>query len=115
MNAGRPLARRVSAAARDRVNFPWVVSRARLIQRVVHCISKVDLARLVTRVSFRKPLWATAMNIDQWLDALGLGQYARAFEENDIDPAMLPQLTDADLKELGIVSLGHRKRLLTAI
>ncbi|WP_047848441.1 adenylate/guanylate cyclase domain-containing protein, partial [Caballeronia mineralivorans] len=55
------------------------------------------------------------MNIDQWLDALGLGQYARAFEENDIDPAMLPQLTDADLKELGIVSLGHRKRLLMAI
>ena len=55
------------------------------------------------------------MNIGQWLDALGLGQYTHAFEENDIDPAMLPQLTDADLKELGVVSLGHRKRLLTAI
>ncbi len=55
------------------------------------------------------------MDIDQWLDALGLGQYARAFAENDIDPATLPQLTDADLKELGILSLGHRKRLLTAI
>ncbi|MGA7813716.1 SAM domain-containing protein, partial [Caballeronia sp.] len=55
------------------------------------------------------------MDIDQWLDALELGQYARAFAANDIDLAVLPQLTDADLKELGMLSLGHRKRLLAAI
>lgn len=55
------------------------------------------------------------MDIDQWLDALGLGQYAQAFAQNDIDPSVLSQLTDADLKELGVLSLGHRKRLLTAI
>jgi class 3 adenylate cyclase/tetratricopeptide (TPR) repeat protein len=55
------------------------------------------------------------MNIDQWLDALGLGQYARAFAENHVDLEVLPQLTDADLKELGVLSLGHRKRLLAAI
>jgi class 3 adenylate cyclase len=46
---------------------------------------------------------------------LGLGQYASAFADNDIDYAVLVQLTDADLKELGISSLGHRKRLLAAI
>ncbi|TAL98492.1 MAG: adenylate/guanylate cyclase domain-containing protein [Paraburkholderia sp.] len=55
------------------------------------------------------------MNIDQWLDALGLGQYADAFAANDIDMAMLPHLTDADLNVLGVLSLGHRKRILAAI
>jgi hypothetical protein len=55
------------------------------------------------------------MDVRTWLEALGLGQYARAFIENDIDFAVLPQLTDADLKELGVTSLGHCKRLLTAI
>jgi len=46
---------------------------------------------------------------------LGLGQYAKAFVENDTDLALLPQLSDADLKELGVTSLGHRKRILAAI
>ncbi|KXU85281.1 guanylate cyclase [Caballeronia megalochromosomata] len=55
------------------------------------------------------------MDIAQWLGGLKLGQYAQAFADNDIDAAMLPGLTDADLKELGVLSLGHRKRLLAAI
>ena len=55
------------------------------------------------------------MDIKLWLGGLGLEQYARAFTDNDIDAAMLPELTDADLKELGVRSLGHRKRLLAAI
>jgi len=55
------------------------------------------------------------MDVGIWLETLGLGQYAQAFAENDVDFAVLAQLTDADLKELGVTSLGHRKRLLTAI
>jgi class 3 adenylate cyclase/tetratricopeptide (TPR) repeat protein len=55
------------------------------------------------------------MDIDQWLQELGLGQYASAFVDNDIDATLLDQLTDADLRELGVVSMGHRKRLLAAI
>jgi hypothetical protein len=55
------------------------------------------------------------MDIEQWLRNLGLAQYARAFAENDIDFDVLGELTDADLKELGVSSLGHRKRLLAAI
>jgi class 3 adenylate cyclase/tetratricopeptide (TPR) repeat protein len=55
------------------------------------------------------------MDIDRWLQGLGLEQYAAAFAENDIDLAILTQLNDADLKELGISSLGHRKRILAAI
>jgi class 3 adenylate cyclase len=52
--------------------------------------------------------------VAEWLEKLGLGQYAR-FAQNDIDFALLAKLTDADLKELGVTSLGHRKRLLEAI
>jgi class 3 adenylate cyclase len=43
------------------------------------------------------------------------GDRARRFAENDIDLALLTKLNDADLKELGVNSLGHRKRLLEAI
>jgi class 3 adenylate cyclase len=53
--------------------------------------------------------------VADWLEKLGLGQYAQRFVENDIDFALLTKLTDADLKELGVSSLGHRKRLLEAI
>ena len=42
-------------------------------------------------------------------------QYAQAFIDNDIDEHILPSLDADDLKELGIKSLGHRKRLLVAI
>jgi class 3 adenylate cyclase/tetratricopeptide (TPR) repeat protein len=52
--------------------------------------------------------------IAEWLDTLGLGQYAQRFAENDIDPSVLRDLTDNDLEKLG-VSLGHRKKMLRAI
>ena len=53
--------------------------------------------------------------IADWLQRLGLGQYAKRFAENDINFAVLPDLTDQDLKELGVTSLGHRRQLLRAI
>ena len=56
-----------------------------------------------------------ADDIVQWLEGLGLGQYAQTFAENDIEHDLLPKLTDDDLEKLGVASLGHRKRLLTAI
>ncbi|MGI9301266.1 MAG: ATP-binding protein [Gammaproteobacteria bacterium] len=52
--------------------------------------------------------------VGQWLEGLGLGQYAKAFEDNDVEFRALAYLTDEDLKELG-VSLGHRRVLLAAI
>jgi len=57
----------------------------------------------------------TPQPIAEWLEKLGLGQYARRFAENDIDFSLLTKLTDANLKELGVTSLGHRMRLLEAI
>jgi class 3 adenylate cyclase len=53
--------------------------------------------------------------IADWLEKLGLGQYAQRFAANDIDFALLTKLTDANLKELGVTSLGHRMRLLEAV
>ena len=50
----------------------------------------------------------------QWLDQHGLGRYAKAFAENDIDLDVLSDLSDVDLRELG-VTLGDRKRLLKAV
>jgi class 3 adenylate cyclase/predicted ATPase len=53
--------------------------------------------------------------IADWLRKLDLGQYAQRFAENDINFAILADLTDQDLKEIGVTSLGHRRQLLRAI
>jgi class 3 adenylate cyclase len=55
------------------------------------------------------------MDIVVWLRGLGLGKYEAAFRENDIDETVLPGLTHETLKELGLVSVGHRVKLLEAI
>ena len=55
------------------------------------------------------------MDVGHWLASLGLAQYGEAFAANDIDVDALRTLTDADLRELGIASLGHRRKLLRAI
>ena len=57
---------------------------------------------------------AAMQQVADWLKKLGLGQYAQRFAENDISFSVLPDLTDQDLKEIG-VSLGHRRQLLRAI
>jgi class 3 adenylate cyclase/predicted ATPase len=55
------------------------------------------------------------MDIAEWLRGLGLARYERAFRENAIDGALLPNLTAEDLRDLGITLVGHRRRLLDAI
>jgi len=52
--------------------------------------------------------------LDDWLTSIGLSQYAEPFAANEIDFAVLPELTDEDLRELQI-PLGHRRKLLRAI
>jgi class 3 adenylate cyclase/predicted ATPase len=55
------------------------------------------------------------LDIDGWLRGIGFAQYAEMFRTNDIDIELLGRLTSDDLKEIGVVSLGHRKKLLEAI
>ena len=52
--------------------------------------------------------------IADWLEKLGLSEYAQRFTENGIDLAALPYLTDQDLKDIGVL-LGHRRIMLAAI
>jgi class 3 adenylate cyclase/predicted ATPase len=55
------------------------------------------------------------VDIAAWLRGLGLEQYAPAFRDNDIDGEVLRRLTAEDLRELGVRSIGHRRKLLDAI
>ncbi|TIS39496.1 MAG: hypothetical protein E5W95_13230 [Mesorhizobium sp.] len=54
------------------------------------------------------------MDIAGWLTSLGLGKYATTFARNEITPEVLPHLSDADLKALGL-PMGPRKLVLVAI
>ena len=50
----------------------------------------------------------------EWLASIGLGEYAQRFAENAIDLAIVGDLTEQDLKDLGVL-LGHRRKLMRAI
>jgi class 3 adenylate cyclase len=54
------------------------------------------------------------LDVAQFLDQLGLSQYEQAFIENAVDYEMLPELSDPDLRELGVQALGHRKKIRQA-
>ena len=53
--------------------------------------------------------------IRNWLDSIGLAQYADAFETNDLDIDLLRQVDDQLLKDIGVSSAGHRLRIRNAI
>src|SRR5690349_13271707 len=55
------------------------------------------------------------MDVAAWLQSLGLERYVPAFRDNEIDWDALPKLSAEDLKDLGVVLGGHRRRLLDAI
>jgi class 3 adenylate cyclase len=52
--------------------------------------------------------------IADWLESLGMSEYAQRFAENDIDVEVLSELTDKDFDRLG-VSIGHRRKMMRAI
>ena len=52
--------------------------------------------------------------ISDWLDQLGMAEYAQCFAENRIDFSVLPDLTDQDLEKMGVI-LGDRRKILRAI
>ncbi|MGZ3281372.1 MAG: AAA family ATPase [Xanthobacteraceae bacterium] len=52
--------------------------------------------------------------IAEWLASIGLGEYSQCFAENAIDLSVVPDLTEQDLKDLGVL-LGHRRKMLRSI
>ena len=55
------------------------------------------------------------MDVVVWLRSLGLEEYEPAFRDNKINERVLPNLTQEDLKEIGVGPVGHRRMLLEAI
>jgi class 3 adenylate cyclase/tetratricopeptide (TPR) repeat protein len=55
-----------------------------------------------------------APTLRAWLEGLGLAQYAEAFEQQAIDLELLPELSDAQLEQVGVKALGHRIKLARA-
>jgi class 3 adenylate cyclase/predicted ATPase len=55
------------------------------------------------------------MDLGGWLRSLDLEEYEAAFHKNHIDEVVLPNLTTEDLRDLGVGSIGHRRKLLDAI
>jgi predicted ATPase/class 3 adenylate cyclase len=53
-------------------------------------------------------------SIAEWLASIGLREYAQRFDENAIDLSVVEELTEQDLKELGVL-LGHRRKIMRAI
>ena len=53
-------------------------------------------------------------DVATWLQGLGLGKYAKAFEDHEIDLEALPFLTEKMLEQLGL-PIGPRAKLLAAI
>ena len=52
--------------------------------------------------------------IAEWLASIGLSEYAERFADNAVDLSVLRDLTEQDLKDLGVL-LGHRRKILRAI
>ena len=55
------------------------------------------------------------MDVGGWLRSLGLGRYEAAFRENGIDEQALRHVTAEDLRQIGVSTVGDRRKLLTAI
>ncbi len=55
------------------------------------------------------------MNIETWLTEIGLERYTAAFAENGVEQGLLPELTNEDLKDLGVERLADRKTILKSI
>src|SRR5215472_312390 len=59
-------------------------------------------------------LGSAMRDIAEWLASIGLSEYAQRFADNAIDLSVIRDLTEQDLKDLGVL-LGHRRRILRAI
>src|SRR6516225_8878404 len=60
-------------------------------------------------------MWGAAMDVGGWLRSLGLDKYEAAFRENGIDEQVLRHITAEDLREIGVATVGDRRKLLAAI
>jgi class 3 adenylate cyclase/tetratricopeptide (TPR) repeat protein len=60
-------------------------------------------------------MWGAAMDVSGWLRNLGLDKYEAVFRQNGIDDQVLRHVTAEDLREIGVATVGDRRKLLAAI
>src|SRR4029077_4265608 len=71
-------------------------------------------ARRASRAADLRPARSAMKGIAEWLASIGLSEYAQRFADNGIDLSVIRDLTEQDLKDLGVL-LGHRRKILRAI
>jgi hypothetical protein len=77
--------------------------------------SAQQLTEYETLRSLKEPAVWNVREVGVWLGSLGLDGYKPLFESNCVKGADLADLTDADLAELGVAKIGHKKVLLQSI
>lgn len=77
--------------------------------------STINIPNISAVASTRETVsnWGVA-EVVTWLETMQLGEYVETFTRNDVRGKELLTLTRRDLKELGIVKVGHVKRILQA-
>ena len=55
------------------------------------------------------------VDVRTWLETRNLGEFLKAFEKHKIDFEVLGDITYDDLKEMGIVEVGPRRKVFRAI
>jgi hypothetical protein len=99
-----------------RRRFPLDLDHDAIVALQKHCrVLFAELAEAYEKRFDRLPSTGSVMKgIAEWLASLGLGEYAQRFSDNAIDLSVLRDLTEQDLKDLGVL-LGHRRKILRAI
>ena len=54
----------------------------------------------------------TTQQVVEWLNSIKLSEYAKIFEDNDVDGETLACITLETLEELGIMKDFHRRKIL---
>ncbi|CAH1422379.1 unnamed protein product [Lactuca virosa] len=101
-NQGSGISKR---ALREDVNEPTFK-----IQKGVSVTDNLESNDLVSESSGK-----CVNSVGRWLEDVGFGRYAGMFEMHEVDEEALPLLTLDDLKEMGVLAVGPRRKLYAAI
>ncbi len=103
----------VEVCAEDRADHPEDAETVLSVPKTIEC--RYCGFTLPASAQFCGSCGRAASPIRIFLDSLGLGQYAELFDNNRIDETVITEISEQDLKNIGISSLGHRKRIAGAI
>src|SRR5262249_11544928 len=88
--------------------------KARPIHHAAECGRSGVAARGAGAAMARGSTGNAMKGITEWLASIGLSEYAQRVADNAIDLSVIRDLTEQDLKDLGVL-LGHRRKILRAI